>query len=99
VEKELRLCGDRLIGLHIHDNHFAEDQHVVPFRGKINWEAFVSALGEIEYKGPLMLESYVRDKGESSDSFFGGCRRAYEKLTEFILEERVGHGFSQINTD
>ncbi|MCJ7773974.1 MAG: sugar phosphate isomerase/epimerase [Desulfobacterales bacterium] len=87
VEKELRLCGNRLIGLHIHDNHFIKDEHFVPFRGKIDWKAFTSALVDIGYKGPLMLESYVRNKGEDFDSFFGECEQAYGKLTEFISED------------
>lgn len=87
VEKELRRCGGRLIGLHIHDNHFNEDEHIIPFRGKIDWKAFTSALVNIGYKGPLMLESYARNKGESFDHFFGECRRAYGKLIEFIYEQ------------
>ncbi|MBW2181945.1 MAG: sugar phosphate isomerase/epimerase [Deltaproteobacteria bacterium] len=87
VEKELRLCGNRLIGLHIHDNHFLKDEHFVPFRGKIDWKAFTSALADIGYKGPLMLESYVRNDGEDFDSHFGECAQAYKKLTEFILED------------
>jgi len=87
VEKELRLCGNRLIGLHIHDNHFLKDQHFVPFRGKIDWKAFTSALIDIEYKGPLMLESYVRNEGETFESLFEECEQAYKKLTEYIFED------------
>lgn len=87
VEKELRLCGSRLIALHIHDNSLLDDDHLVPFRGKIDWKAFASALVATGYKGPLTLESYVPEKGESFENFLHACRRAYEKLTEFILEE------------
>jgi len=87
VISELRLCGSRLIGLHLHDNHFIKDEHFVPFRGKINWKAFISTLLEIGYKGPLMLESYVRYEGEPFDDFFGECQKAYQKLTELILDE------------
>lgn len=88
VNNELRQCGNRLLGLHIHDNLFTEDDHFAPFRGKIDWQSFAAALLDIGYKGPLMFESYIRNKDESYDHFFGECRKAYEKITEFLLEEQ-----------
>ena len=72
--------------MHEITNHFTEDDHFPPFRGNIDWKAFTSALIDIGYKGPLMLESYIREEGESSDSFFGACRQAYEKLIELLAE-------------
>lgn len=84
---ELKLCGNQLLGLHIHDNHFLEDDHFPPFRGKIDWKAFTSALVSIGYKGPLIFESYIPEKGESLEEFLQTCEHAYEKLIEFISED------------
>lgn len=47
---------DYLYHLHIHDNSGMEDEHLLPFKGNINWQEFTSVLKEIEYKGVFMME-------------------------------------------
>jgi sugar phosphate isomerase/epimerase len=50
------LGKNRLKALHIHDNNYRGDNHSMPFRGKINWEALGKALGEIGYEGDFTYE-------------------------------------------
>lgn len=53
----VRLLGrERLQSLHIHDNNYEKDQHVLPYMGKINWERVCRALGEIDYQGDFTYE-------------------------------------------
>ena len=53
----IRALGhDRLKALHIHDNDYRNDQHLVPYQGKIDWNAVTSALGEIDYTGVFTYE-------------------------------------------
>ena len=53
----IRALGhDRLKALHIHDNNYKDDQHFLPFMGKMNWPAITKALGEIDYTGDFTYE-------------------------------------------
>ena len=52
----LPLVGDRLICTHIHDNDGIDDQHLIPFDGKIDWQRVMRQLKECKYQGPLTLE-------------------------------------------
>ena len=47
---------DYLCHLHIHDNLGIEDEHILPFKGNINWREFISVLKKIKYKGFFMME-------------------------------------------
>ncbi len=62
--------GDRLMCLHIHDNHgvtqpgnidYRDDIHLLPFDGVLDWEWFASQLKKYHYNGPVTLE--VSDQG------------------------------------
>lgn len=52
----LRLVGDRLYTVHIHDNHGAKDEHLLPTRGTIDWSATFGALSDIHYSGVFVYE-------------------------------------------
>lgn len=53
----VRLCGDLLAVLHVHDNDGRCDAHVVPYFGKINWQSFKEGLADIGFGGVMSLES------------------------------------------
>ena len=55
----IRLCGDLLKVLHIHDNNRKNDLHLYPYYGTIDWEGFRQALVDIRYDGCLSLETYA----------------------------------------
>jgi sugar phosphate isomerase/epimerase len=53
----IRALGHTRLGaLHIHDNNYKNDDHVLPFCGKIDWMEVTRALGEIEYDGDFTYE-------------------------------------------
>lgn len=56
VGDAIRLLGNRLGCLHIHDNDGLDDQHMLPFNGTIDWEDFIRALREIKYQGTINFE-------------------------------------------
>ncbi|MBQ9936801.1 MAG: sugar phosphate isomerase/epimerase [Oscillospiraceae bacterium] len=61
--------GDTLKVLHVHDNDGRDDNHDIPYNGfptpmefkgperRINWDAFIKALKDINYTGTLSLEA------------------------------------------
>lgn len=56
VAESVRKLGKRIKVLHIHDNAGDRDAHDLPFTGKINWNAFISALAEVGYEGDFNYE-------------------------------------------
>ena len=56
VAEGIRLGGRAISTLHIHDNHGARDEHILPLDGTIAWAPFMHALGEIGYDGVFLYE-------------------------------------------
>lgn len=52
----LRIMGKRVKALHVNDNFFRTDDHVVPGHGLMDWESITKALAEISYSGDLTFE-------------------------------------------
>lgn len=54
----LMILGDRVWTTHVHDNRgrYANDLHLPPFYGSLNWQSFMSGLSAIDYKGTLNFE-------------------------------------------
>lgn len=63
------LGHDRLKSLHIHDNDYKNDQHLMPYSGRIDWDKVTEALGEIDYDGDFTYEvnTYYRIKRVGDD--------------------------------
>ena len=47
---------ERLKALHLHDNDGADDQHLLPFDGNIDWPAQMRAIAATGYRGAVALE-------------------------------------------
>ena len=63
VKDFVKILGDRLMILHLHDNNGNEDNHMIPYSYLktesdyvCNWPAFIEGLKEIGYKGNLAFE-------------------------------------------
>lgn len=50
------LGGDRLKALHVHDNDYVNDLHVLPYHGRLDWNGITAALSQINYEGDLTYE-------------------------------------------
>ena len=59
LAEDVRLLGEDLATLHVHDNKGNWDQHLIPYLGNIKWEEFLAALKEIGYKGAFTLETMI----------------------------------------
>ena len=51
--------GDFISALHVHDDRFGQDRHLLPFQGSLNWAGFMQGLKEIGFKGCVSLETQV----------------------------------------
>lgn len=59
IAADVRLLGDDLATLHVHDNSDLHDDHNLPYCGTLKWDEFLAALGEIGFKGCFNLETAV----------------------------------------
>lgn len=83
--------GNRLAGLHIHDNEGQHDQHLLPGRGLVDWRRFMADLIAAGYAGPLMLEIWP-PANETLESAVRLTREAYDRLLETGRAELKSHG-------
>ena len=56
-ERMIRILGQRLAVLHVHDTRPGEDTHTAPFIGEINWERVCRALKAAGYHGVFSFEA------------------------------------------
>ena len=52
----IRVLGRRVKALHIHDNDLVSDKHWMPYQGKIDWNAVLRALVDVDYSGDFTFE-------------------------------------------
>ena len=67
-QKPMPLFRDRLAALHIHDNFVTNDDHLIPFTGKVDFDAVGRELAQSGFDGTLMLEIlYGRNPAYSNE--------------------------------
>ena len=53
----IRILGkNRLHALHVHDNDYFDDLHLMPYHGKMDWDSIIDALAEIGYNDSFTFE-------------------------------------------
>jgi len=55
--EDVRIAGDLLKALHIHDNDGRGDFHLLPWLGCADWNSFTNALGASGFDGVMSLET------------------------------------------
>lgn len=53
----IRVLGNRLQALHIHDNDYLDDMHTLPGLSEMKWNEIMKALADINYKGDFTFET------------------------------------------
>lgn len=76
----IREFGGRLWSLHIHDNHGAMDEHLIPGEGVIEWKGVLKALRDIGYRGVFMMECYNSHSTRGSKNIAQLAKMAAERL-------------------
>jgi sugar phosphate isomerase/epimerase len=86
VAAALELLRDRVVTVHVHDNHGEKDEHLLPFEGSIDWEAALGALAGRPESPALVLELKERSPGAPS---LDQIRTAFAKLERHLDEKGV----------
>lgn len=85
IGDEVRRLGDELRVLHVHDNTFRIDLHMLPYFGKTDWNGFASALGDIGFNGCLSLET-MPPRVLPDDIFEDACK-LLAKIAKNIVKD------------
>lgn len=59
-EDDIRLAGEYLATVHLHDNNGRRDEHKMPFEGKIDWQEVCRALCDVGFDGALNFETWAQ---------------------------------------
>ena len=82
---DVRKIGKYLQCLHVHDNRGDWDEHMIPYKGTIDWQAFLTALKEIGYQGCFSLETYSNKK--MPEPFLENERINLARLARFMVSQ------------
>lgn len=77
VEISFEPMREHLVMVHAHDNHGEKDEHLLPFSGKIDWDAAMSLLSSEKEDFPVALE--LRAQNATAPSL-AEATAAFEKL-------------------
>ena len=80
----IRLLGDNIKVLHVHDNMGTSDTHQFPYTGIIDWEDFKKALKDINFCGVLSLET--APSADLSDEEFEAKNKELIEIARKIAE-------------
>lgn len=77
-----------LKALHIHDNDFKGDRHLMPYFGNFDWDKICGALKEIGYDGELTFEIFGTLRKLPSGALFDAL--VFARKIGDILIEKIG---------
>ena len=81
LEAMFRELSDRVVTLHVSDNHRHYDDHLAPGAGTIHWQSFIDMLYALRYPGIFMLEVVGHYFGENKHV---NARLLFERVTELL---------------
>jgi sugar phosphate isomerase/epimerase len=79
VPEAIAVLGQRIVSLHVHDNHGTKDEHLWPGDGAIDWPATTKLLSELP-KPPATVLEIQYTLGDAPADIPGKIQAAWEKL-------------------
>ena len=84
VDAGFRLMRDRVVTVHVHDNHGEKDEHLLPWEGTIDWDAAFGEFAGTPEPLPLVLE--LKETAPGSPSL-DQIRAAFDKIEKHLDEK------------
>ena len=83
VADTIETVAEHLITTHVHDNQGKQDEHLVPFAGRINWDMALMTMQKVGYDGTYLME--LANTGSPADVLqqAQAARKRFEKLLTF----------------
>lgn len=85
----LEMLKDRLIAVHLHDNHGKKDVHALAFSGTVDWPRLAGIMAESGYRKCASFELSMRGSGARNQrAFLERALRTGQRLTEMIQAQQ-----------
>lgn len=86
----IRAIGDKIITMHVSDYDFVNERHWFPGEGKLDFQSILSALKDIDYKGPWLYEVRfgtpgMRERLLTCDDFARNAHEIFENKEITII--------------
>ena len=81
VADAVEMVAEHIITTHVHDNHQRDDEHLVPYRGTIDWDQALVTMQKIGYEGTYLME--LASIGDAA-SVLEDARRAKERFVRTL---------------
>ena len=79
IVEAVSVLGNRIVSLHVHDNHGTKDEHLWPGEGMIDWPAAATALNGLPQRPAAVLE-IAAVPGEAPADLGTRMQNAFQKL-------------------
>ena len=89
VVDAIETCSGHLVTTHLHDNRGRNDDHLVPGKGVIDWDAATLAFQKVGYDGVWMFELAVAAERKPILEQAAKARERFESLLH-IGDEMLG---------
>jgi sugar phosphate isomerase/epimerase len=83
VADTIETVAEHLITTHVHDNRGKQDEHLVPFAGRINWDVALMTMQKVGYDGTYLMELANTSSPAEVLEQAQAARRRFEKLLTF----------------
>ena len=87
LSDEVRRLGGKIKVLHVHDNKYGKDLHLMPYFGTIDWKAFARALRDIGFDGVFSLETSAPAK--LPEPLFEKCSIMLYDIANEIINDKL----------
>ena len=81
VADAVETVAEHIITTHVHDNHQRDDEHLVPYRGTLDWDQALVTMQKIGYEGTYLME--LASTGDAA-SVLEDARRAKERFVRTL---------------
>ena len=79
VADAIETVSEHLLAVHVHDNQRRADEHLVPFKGSIDWAGALTALQKVGYDGTMTLELAPQGSTRETLAAASDARRRLER--------------------
>ena len=82
--KALESMGNRLFCTHVHDDTGqGKDDHLLPYKGTIDWDLYIEVMRKLHYSGYLLIEA-VRNRADGFDDSMEFLIEAKSRASKLI---------------
>jgi sugar phosphate isomerase/epimerase len=83
VSDAIESVAEHLVTTHVHDNDRRKDDHLVPFSGRIDWDAALMTMQKVGYDGTYLMELANTSTPAEVLSKARSARARFEKLLTY----------------